>query len=344
LGNFNPKKSATRLESTIIIKRFLKIVNSLETQGFYAINSYSQVDKINEFDKVIFGWSSLILDDNGKVRFTVKDRSLDYNIPKGYEELVNGEEYKDTKKTLMVFENDSKVLSELLDQENGEVIEDLVKKIEELGFEGVLIDFEGLRDINNKKEKFNNFLLKLRARLGDKNLAVAIHPRNVIGFYNGYDFDLIGKVADEVVLMSYDYQDKNFISASAPFNKVVESIKDAITGGIPANKLILGMQVVEGTQWRFISDSDSGSYYRPSIDKVYESVKNKNGEQQIDFGTMVPVFRYEVNQERNVIIFENSESVESKIIVANYFGLKGVSFWRMGLIQDDIFEMIKNIN
>ncbi|RKD32583.1 S-layer homology domain-containing protein [Thermohalobacter berrensis] len=345
-GNFNPQKTLTRLETAIVLNRLLKILNPLEVSAFYAIKSYGQADKIRNLDQVVFGWSSITEDNNGNVKFTFQDSSSVYRLPEGYEEVIYNKYNNKTEKLLMVFENNTKLLNKLLNDNYREVVEDISEVVKEYNFDGITIDFEGIRDREYNKENFINFLDMLDKELKDKKLSVAVPPRNVNNYYDGYDFKRIGLIADEVILMAYDYQDKDFLSATAPMDKIVEAIRDALIE-IPKEKLVLGLQVVEGVQWRYRkenNEADKPLYYQPSIDKVYKSLKEKNGNVEFNYSFMMPVFVYEDEQEKNIIIYENESSVKSKILAAKYFGIKGIALWRLGIIQKDIWNVIKSNN
>ena len=93
----------------------------------------------------------------------------------------------------------------------------IVNTVDKYKFDGVVLDFEAFRDSFNTnyysvskrtglKEKYNNFIRKLKDALGDKLLVVIVHPTNVGGYFDGYDIAEIEKISDYIILMAYDYQ------------------------------------------------------------------------------------------------------------------------------------------
>lgn len=87
------------------------------------------------------------------------------------------------------------------------------KKLGRNPYEGVTIDFEGLRG-STLKQNFVAFLKELDTALTaeGKSLYVAVHPATKDGsYYDGYDYKAIGEIADKVIMMAYDYEAKSIL-------------------------------------------------------------------------------------------------------------------------------------
>lgn len=89
-------------------------------------------------------------------------------------------------------------------------------------YDGVVIDFEGLRNTDGSKNPieyegnqistyFTQFLTDLKQELNTmgKSLYVAVNPSI---YYDGYDYGSILKVADRVILMAHDYEPSGKLS------------------------------------------------------------------------------------------------------------------------------------
>jgi spore germination protein YaaH len=68
-----------------------------------------------------------------------------------------------------------------------------------------------------------------------------------------------------------------------------------------------------------------------------------------------PYFTYELDGAKNIIWYEDERSVAAKAKLAKMFGIKGLSFWRLGTIPDfsgtendsynlDIMNFIQSLN
>ncbi len=92
------------------------------------------------------------------------------------------------------------------------------------------------------------------------------------------------------------------------------------------------------------SQGDQGNaFYAPTMSTVYDALITRNGQQSFDYTTMTPSFSYvdEAEAVKGTIKFENSTSIYAKILLAKFYGLKGVSFWRIGELQQDVLELLQ---
>ncbi len=226
--------------------------------------------------------------------------------------------YPDGKVLLSVFfdavEYDDKKNSEieLLNMDENSWSENIVKPLmnmlDTVGFDGVVLDFEGFRDSFDDKlysagqrtglrEKYNKFLKYLRKCMGSKILTVIVHPTNVAGYFDGYDLAEIGSISDYTVLMAYDFQyfqkyvagdnvpaaligKIKDISPSSlnqpyiqPYGKVDEAVKGLLQSRVNPGKVLLGVNLV-GIRWiKYAKNIDGKSYFyyeleRPGLGEI----------------------------------------------------------------------------
>jgi internalin A len=154
-------------------------------------------------------------------------------------------------------------------------------------FDGIVIDFEGLRNTNadgtanNVNGKpisayFNQFLQKLSTRLKaeNKTLLVAVNTDNN---FDGYDYKTIASVADRIILMAHDYEpvtnlkkyevDRYYefdnlvpTQSIAPYNEVkhaVNTIKSSIGNAALCKKVLLQLSF-DAAQWEFPLNDPNG--------------------------------------------------------------------------------------
>ncbi len=188
------------------------------------------------------------------------------------------------------------------------IIGPIRETLDTLGFDGVVLDFEGFRDtIENSrysvdkrtglKEKYTKFLTNLKNNLGNKKLLVVIHPTNVPGYFDGYDIPKISKISDSIILMAYDFQSFERYSASndtpdeligkikniepstwgqpytQPYDKVEGAVNEAISKGAAAEKMLLGINIVPVKWVRYSISIRNKTYYyytynRTSLEEV----------------------------------------------------------------------------
>lgn len=114
-------------------------------------------------------------------------------------------------------------------------------------YHGVNLDFEGLgwkqsgENLLTVKNSFNKFvhLLSSQLRAANLSLTLTLHAPNSV--YKGYDYGELGKLADHIIIMAYDYGAK-----PEPVNLVMQAVEMA-TAAVPANKLMLGISVPSET-------------------------------------------------------------------------------------------------
>lgn len=217
-------------------------VDDLYTLGYYAISSYSEAAYVSRFDSVAFGWSRI--DGDGKL--TLSGETFRWPQAAGEttpESLVTDAGAQGTLPYFMVFGEDGDgELTKLLNDPmlSQAAIDEMIRIAQENRFGGIALDFEGLGwtgDFEQAQQSYTAFVSALAEQakpLGLK-LSLALHPLN--GAYHGYDYKELAKVADELVIMAYHYEDE---TRPEPMKRVDESIRLALKEA-PAEKLVLGI-------------------------------------------------------------------------------------------------------
>ncbi len=219
--------------------------SDIYTLGFYALSSYSEIAMLPSFDAVAFGWSGI--DKSGQFTTT----GTDFRWPQNAgdvtpESIVTNAAAGGTAPYLMVFSGDTaaeltKNLEDKALQE--QTISGIVDLATQKGFQGITLDLEGLGLTGDKAKvqaDFNAFVKNLseKAHAAGLKLTVILHPLN--SSYKGYDYKTLGSLADDLVIMAYDYLKEKKIPE--PLNLVDEGIKLALQQ-VSKDKLILGISV-----------------------------------------------------------------------------------------------------
>jgi spore germination protein YaaH len=244
-SEFSPQANILREQAAAMLVRMKDAMERRvsEINGFYAISSSSQRDKLTDFDSVCFGWSSLSFDkSNSDIVLNMSRNALGYNdfyLPVGFSDRLATLKESEIPAFLMVYANQqTKITDPLTGKDIGlleyilnntevytKVIDDIINALsgvsrdDETGtFDGVVIDFESMRS-EQLKGRFNIFLKDLRSALDrdGKKLYVAVHPlihpkRSAVSI-DGYDYRTIGALADRVIFMAHDYDAKRLTKA-----------------------------------------------------------------------------------------------------------------------------------
>ncbi|WP_239614575.1 stalk domain-containing protein [Cohnella mopanensis] len=222
---------------------------AMHLRAFYAMGSFAQRERIQSMDSVAFGWARI--DENGGLTLEGKD----YYWPAAAgettpESLVSDAVANGAKPYLMVYAVDGKgELTKMLSDESlrNSSIDKIVSLASDHGFGGVLLDFEGLGlrlDPLGQQKLLNDYVQAIDKKLeavGVK-LSLAVPPPN--SSFKGYDYKTLSKLADDLVVMAYDYNPKGTPDHTPePYAKVEEAITQMLQAGVPANQIILGISL-----------------------------------------------------------------------------------------------------
>ena len=222
---FGPNLTATRAQAAAMLVRIYEKMNADTdfVHSFYAISSYGQLDLAEDMDAVSAGWSRMTWDGETALLATTSANGNEFCIPSGYGEVVDRLEDWNTDLNLSVYMDASGGVAELLASEEGrqsaiaQIFNELTVSYKSIGrnpYSGVTIDFEGIGSGN--RENFVTFLRQLSAQLKDfadrpLSLYVCVQPVSSDSsvYWNAYDYQSIGALADKVILMAHDYDPRN---------------------------------------------------------------------------------------------------------------------------------------
>lgn len=262
--------------------------------GFYALGdtetsswrnlfgkSYPETDTANTdiVTNLALGWYSM--DEQGNL---LTKSTTGWQRPDGWQMVLEaGEEYNLNSQMLLHLTDGDLTLSKLLNDQSS--INRAINQIAQEAklYKGVNLDFEGLgwlnkdNNLTQEKNNFTKFVGLLANKLRQENikLILTLHAPN--SAYKGYDYKALGELADEIIIMAYDYGPK-----PEPLNMVVQAVEMAKVN-VPSEKLVLGISL-------------------PS---------------------------------------ETPESIIAKIGVAKRYNLNGIALWRLGLVSDSMWRVLR---
>ena len=218
-------------------------------------------------------------------------------------------------------------------------IESLVQLAVTQGYDGIDLDYENLNA--SDRSAFTSFVNQLAVALhaNGKLLTVNVYAKtSEPGTWSGpqaQDWWAIGQLVDQVRIMTYEYHwSTSGAGPIAPVDWVRDVLAFARTT-MPAEKIMQGVPLY-GYDWV----GQSG------VDVVWEQtmalVKQYGATVRWDAASASSWFEYVAKRTRHTVWFENASSVDAKLQVNIAQGVGGVSFWRLGGQDPEVWSTLRN--
>lgn len=353
VGNqlFAPKASMTQDTALGIVEQLKSKLQSPSTwqHACYAISSSSQMDWIKDYQAISFGWANLV---NNQGDFLVATLVGDFKVPSGFEAPIDLAKANGVETYLMVYYDGNDAQALLKDEvQTKAVISQIVEMTKTMtkdgisrGFDGVTIDFEGFMD-SDLKDVYVQFLRQLKAELvfNNKKLAVAVPPTL---YYKGYDYKGIGELADHMIVMAHDYGARSLtpeeqqagitITPLTPIDGIYAALLEARNAVGDTSKVALQFSFAS-IQWQKQNGKVLNTKaYTPSYDKIAQRAQLPGTTVTFDTNLQSTYATYEENGITNIIWYEDTKSIEAKMELARLLGINSFSYWRLGMIPDEI--------
>lgn len=223
--------------------------------------------------------------------------------------------------------------------ENQEVqdvlLTNIITQARNTGYRDIHFDFEFLP--GDLREAYIDFLTRATERLHAEGLMVsaALAPktsREQEGqWYEAHDYGAIGQIVDFVVLMTYEWgYSGGPPMAVSPIDQVEEVLRYALTE-MPANKIMMG-QNLYGYDWT-LPFVEGGPFARAvSPQTAILLARDNNAEILFDPIAQAPHFNYfDAQGTEHEVWFEDARSIQAKFDLLKELGLRGISYWKLGL-------------
>lgn len=226
--------------------------------GFYALGDRQTSSWTNLFGKpfpdagvgntdvvntVALGWYSLDQEGNLLTKSTTG-----WQRPDDYEKVLDKtSEYGLKTQMLLHMTDEDRSLTNLLANETAmhQAVEAIVEEAQL--YHGVNLDFEGLgwqdkgADLVQVRDSFTTFVTLLSKQLKAANLPLTLTLHAPNSAYQGYDYKMLGQIADEIIIMAHDYGQQ-----PEPVDLVTQAVMSA-SQLVPPEKLILGISAPSET-------------------------------------------------------------------------------------------------
>lgn len=218
------------------------------------------------------------------------------------------------------------------------LIASLMKDADNYGFDGINLDFEGLK--SEAGVHYVQFIRELSVACREKGLVLSVDnyvPSPYTAFYNRKEQ---GVVADYVIIMGYDEHyaggDAGSV-ASLPYvekgikDTLAEVPKEKVLNGIPFYTRVWTVQggktsskaygISDAKKW--VEDNNVDLTWKEDLGQYYGEVYNADGQQYI--------------------WLEEERSMGLKIGKIKEYGLAGVACWKLGFEPADIWDVVKGV-
>lgn len=248
---------------------------------------------------------------------------------------------------------DSDLAHQILNKEKAQntLISQTINLLFEKQYAGLTIDFEYVYP--EDRDLYIDFLNKIKRQIEQYNffLSVAVAPKNSASqtgiLYEAHDYNAIGKVADRVIIMTYEWgYSGGPARAVAPVNLISKVLEYAVTE-IPSAKIMMGIPNY-GYDWTLpykkgILAKSIGNYEAVDIARRHSQSIHYDKNQQS------PYFNYyDDKKTKHEVWFEDAKSINAKLGLILKYNLDGASYWTLNrlfpqnyLVLNSLFDIKK---
>ncbi|MFS8131430.1 MAG: glycosyl hydrolase family 18 protein [Candidatus Dojkabacteria bacterium] len=234
-------------------------------------------------------------------------------------------------------------------------IDNIVNMAVDNNYKGIDLDYESV--YLSDKTLFFNFLKTLSQRLKDKGKLLSFTVLPKWGDQIDYptlpqtrrveDYKRISDLVDEFRIMTYDFFGRSSSQAGpvAPLKWMEYVLKYAIKDGVPRDKILLGIPTYsyDWTERPLAPDDidvinwygnltpntlENGvAYFNKQVNQVRSNYTLTEKFNSV-WGEVVGTYNYK--GENRIIVFPNEDSLKLRKQLAADYGIKGITYWRIG--------------
>ncbi|GIP18969.1 spore germination protein YaaH [Paenibacillus montaniterrae] len=231
----------------------------------------------------------------------------------------------------------SELIHEVLNNQQSytHLITTVSNTMQDRGFKALNIDFEYV--LPEDRELYNSFLRDITRHLHQFGwlVSTAVAPKYSADqeglLYEAHDYRAHGEIVDFVILMTYEWGwTGGPPRAVAPLNEVSKVINYALTK-IPAQKIMMGMPLY-GYHWTLPYVQGESRATALSTEAAIRLARERNAAIEYDNTAQSPHFTfYDEERKQHIVWFEDARSLQAKFNLVKQHGLRGVSYWKLGI-------------
>ena len=212
------------------------------------------------------------------------------------------------------------------------LIESIIENMQLKGYRILDVDFEFV--FPESRVAYANFIKRIKQAFEPYGYQVwvALAPKTSKEqkglLYEAHDYALLGKAADRVLLMTYEWGYRYGPNmAVAPINKVREVVDYALTE-LPSQKILLGVPNY-GYDFTLPFVPNESEATTLSNTGAVTLALEKNASIEYDPISQAPFFRYNENGKTHEVWFEDARSIQAKLDLMDEKSLSGISIWNL---------------
>ncbi len=224
----------------------------------------------------------------------------------------------------------------------GRLVQAVADTMLQKGYRGVDVDFENLGAA--LAAPYAAFIEQLHRRLSPMGRAVqttlpaktsADQPGEL---YEGHDYAALGRAADSVLLMAYEWGNTySQPQAVSPLPQVEEVLRYALSV-IPAEKIVLGLPTY-GYDWHL--PYRAGTAARSLSPQEALALARQYGARiEYDEAAQAPWFRYYAPNGEHEVWFQDARSAQALLTLSAANGLRGVALWNLTRLFPQLFLLL----
>ena len=226
------------------------------------------------------------------------------------------------------------------------LIQNVIHVMKAKKYSALNIDFEHLKP--EDRDRYTEFVKKMVQKGHDAGFPVstALAPKTsgkqAGSWYSAHDYGAHGKVADFVILMTYEWGwTGGPPMAVAPINQVKKVIDYAVTV-IPHKKIIMGIPLY-GYDWTLPYKKGGPPAKRIGFQQAAALAKKEGATVQFDALSQAPFFHYTDDKgKKHVVWYENKKSLQAKYNLVKKYNLRGAGYWELGLPSSPNWTLLKD--
>lgn len=239
--------------------------------------------------------------------------------------------------------------------ENREVLaQQIADTVEKYNLDGVNVDIENVTDVD--KDNYTDLVRLLRQKIPahkEVSVAVAANPNGwTKGWHGSYDYNKLAQYSDYLMIMAYDESYQGGPAGPvASISFVERSIQYALSKGVPADKIVLGLPHY-GRYWVEGQTSGGLGVSNSRIEDLFskyphtivfdEKSKSPKATLTIRSGEPVTVLNGKtLTPGTYTIWFENNQSIKEKVALVEKYKLKGTGNWSLGQENASLWSSFK---
>lgn len=226
-------------------------------------------------------------------------------------------------------------------QQRTELINRIVNLAVQYELDGINLDFENMN--TSDRDIFSRFIIELKPKLQEAGVDLSVDVTTLDGggdWSECYNRNVIGDVADYIVLMAYDQYGINSSKpgTTAGYNWVENNIKKMVgREEIASNKIILGIPLYTRL---WATENDKIVVNKTINMKDVGQVLPKNASKE--WNDELKQYYVEYTQGKRVykMWIEDEESIKAKLSLVRKYNLAGVAAWEKGREPECIWNTI----